>query len=230
MAERPIFLPVAPEAASADWVEERPIVFTWHAGMAVSQQQKSIRSWHEAAAEKGLSPLLEISRKSQNPLGIQLSAFNLKLNLPEISTVSVEAAFQGSKVFSEGGPYEDFYRMDGRAIKADPRLRGSGHLTAFRLLDETWPLQPKSAFYDWLYLQALAQNPELGEALMEFAGFTDIAFNPKVAFNCQAHSAALYVALRRAGRLAEALQGKESFLAIMTGKDSTSGSGQLALF
>jgi hypothetical protein len=42
---------------------------------------------------------------------------------------------------------------------------------------------------------------------------TDIVFNPDKALNCQAHSAALYVALHRRGRLPAARATPVAFLA-----------------
>ena len=60
-------------------------------------------------------------------------------------------------------------------------------------------LEPKTAFYDWLYLQALCQNRTLADQLLQYSGFTDIEFNPKKSFSTQARSCALFVALCRSG-------------------------------
>lgn len=102
--------------------------------------------------------------------------------------LTVETAFQGSKVFEGKRQYTDLYAKDPRVAKTDPRLKSSGALMRFHFEDSDWPLQPKTAFYDWLYLLALADNPELAEDLLQFAAFTDIMFNPKKSFNCQAHA------------------------------------------
>ena len=58
-------------------------------------------------------------------------------------------------------------------------------LSAFRL-------EPRTFFYDWLYVSALAGHPELVNELEHRAAFTDIEFNPKRSINCQAHSVALF--------------------------------------
>ena len=58
-------------------------------------------------------------------------------------------------------------------------------LSAFRL-------EPRTFFYDWLYVSALAGRPELVNELEHRAAFTDIEFNPKRSINCQAHSVALF--------------------------------------
>jgi hypothetical protein len=167
--------------------------------MSVSQKQKSIASLHEATrARLGVSNILEISSKSSEPLGVRLSAFNLLLPL-ETQRVSVEVAFQAGKRFERGGPFLDLLCGSSREAKGDPRLKESGRLIGFVLSGEAWPLEPRTAFYDWLYLNALDANPDLSEALAHYEAFTDIEFNPAKSLNCQAHSAALYVSLRREG-------------------------------
>ena len=142
-----------------------------------------------------ICPVLEISTKSKDPLGKALSAFSLYLKFKNGRTLTIEQVFQGSKVFEKGGPYTEFYEMKGRQIKKDSRLKESGNLIGFNLMGMEWGLEPTTAFYDWLYIHALDQNPELSEQIIKFAGFTDIAFNPKKSLNCQARSAALYVSL-----------------------------------
>ena len=62
---------------------------------------------HEAAKSKGYFPLLEVSTKSEVVLGQRLSAFNLKAKSDMIGEIPLECAFQGSKVFENGGPYTD---------------------------------------------------------------------------------------------------------------------------
>ena len=61
------------------------------------------------------------------------------------------------------------------------------------------PLIPKTAFYNWLYINALLENPELAQKVLEYDAFTDIEFNPGKSLNCQAEAAALFVALNRQG-------------------------------
>ena len=74
MAIRPIFIPNLSGSLGA---EEKSIDFRWHPGMAKSQKQKSIAELHSVAVELGYERILEISSKSENELGIKLSAFNL---------------------------------------------------------------------------------------------------------------------------------------------------------
>lgn len=209
MAKRPVFIPLV---EGPKFVDEIMLDFTWVPGMAESQKRKNVLSLHLAANKKGIDPVLEISTKSQKVLGEALSAFNLKLLTPDIGYITVEAAFQGSKVFQNGGPYREYYRMTGREIRHDERLRTSGDLLRFDFAGDIWGLEPKTAFYDWLYLTALSQNPNLSNQLLEYQGFTDIEFNPEKSLNCQARSAALFVALFKRNLLERALQSKEHYL------------------
>lgn len=202
MALRPVFIPRGSE--SPGFVEDVLVEFEWSPGFAVSQKQKSIRGLHRAAAQLGLTPVLEVSTKSSDPLGVRLSAFNLEIAAGSGEITSVEGAFQGSKVFESGGPYRDLYGAEGRAIKRDDRLRNSGPLRSFDWNGVAWPLEPTTAFYDWLYLRAL-DHAKVGDRLLGFAGFTDIEFNPAKSLNCQARSCALYVSLQERGLLPEAL-------------------------
>ena len=97
MAIRPVFIPITDSDVG---VTEKYVDFKWSPGMAAVQKQKSIRSLHEAAINLGVTSLLEISSKSENELGVKLSAFNLNIITKKNKQVfSVESAFQGSKIF-----------------------------------------------------------------------------------------------------------------------------------
>jgi len=182
--------------------------------MSKSQKQKSIRSLHDAAKQtRGIEKILEISSKSEDELGVRLSAFNLMLT-DNGSSASVEVLFQGSKVFKHGGPFTDIYNKTSREAKKDRRLRESGQLIKFLYNDREWQLNPKTAFYDWLYLSALRQNPSLSERLLEYDGFSDIEFNPEKSINCQASSAALYKALVERDLIDVALFSPDEFIKI----------------
>jgi hypothetical protein len=200
MAQRPVFIPL-PESGAL--VSEIVVDFAWHAGMAASQKKKNVIALHDMAAERGLSPLLEISSKSEREIGRKLSAFNLKVEI-EGQITTLECAFQGSKVFENGGPFTDLYWTDSREAKRDTRLRESGNLIGFRFEGRDFPLSPSTAFYDWLYIRALYPHRDWLTRLNKCAGFTDIEFNPGKSINCQARSCATFLALQQQGKLAEA--------------------------
>ena len=214
MADRPVFIPVTrgPTLVTTEYV-----AFQWFPGMAISQKQKSIDSLHISARKlQGVSRVLEVSSKSREELGVALSAFNLTFTtVKHQRTFSVECAFQGSKVFEHGGPYVDLFEMTSRDAKRDERLRASGRLIGFRFFGTDWSLQPQTAFYDWLYINALKKQPSVTEQLLGYSAFTDIEFNPERSINCQAYSVALYVSLRNRGLFEEATSSKEAFLGIV---------------
>src|SRR5262245_8412243 len=77
------------------------------------------------------------------------------------------------------------------------------------------------AFYDWLYLRALFDNQETAGRLFSYKGFSDIAFNPEKSINCQARSAALFVAMSENSSidLEKAIKDKNYYLKLVTGED-----------
>lgn len=200
MAKRPIF---APLYEGDNFILEEYVEFTWHPGLSLTQKQRSIEELHLGALAKfGLHRPLEISSKSDNPIGVALSSFNLKFTtIRRNITLSVESAFQGSKIFSNGGPYRDIFFLSPKDAKRDERLKNSGSLVGFSFFGNEWPIIPRTAFYDWLYINALNKNPDLYDQVTTYGYFTDIEFNPERSVNCQARSAALYLALRQRGLL-----------------------------
>lgn len=212
MASRPIFLPCD---SQYQLVREMSVDFLWHAGLAPTQKRKNVVALHEAGKSKGIWPLLEISTKSEVALGFRLSAFNLKVEMDDGWTIPLESAFQGSKVFQHGGPYINLYGKSGFDIKKDDRLHTSGPLTGFTFQNMNWELEPKTAFYDWLYLHAVNRDPELRDELTSYNGFTDIEFNPERSINCQARSCALYVSLHRRGVLDAVIKNRDQFMDIL---------------
>lgn len=199
MATRPVFM----TRSRAPFTDVFMADFTWNGGFAVSQKQKNIAAMHEAFNRRFPDrKVLEISSKSMQPLGTKLSAFHLTKYVPSLGrSVPVECVFQGGKVFAAGGPYLDLYTAAPRDAKRDPRLRSGGMLKGFSYEGEPFPLTPRTAFYDWLYINALMENPDLAQQLLEYDAFTDIEFNPDKSINCQAKAAALCVALSRHGLL-----------------------------
>lgn len=158
--------------------------FEWNPGFAVSQKKKNIRNLHSSINDK----CLEISTKSDDELGKRLSAFNLK-----IDGITLECVFQAAKVFENGGPYIDLLYVSPKEAKQDKRKETSGKLIGFTYNDFMWPLNPKTAFYDYLYIKAAMQTLTEDEKkeLLDFNYFTDIEFNPNKSINCQARSAAI---------------------------------------
>jgi hypothetical protein len=213
MTERPIFLP---SQDGPELVKEIYFRIVWSPGFAPIQKKKNIKALHDAAALDGYSPLLEISTKSEDKVGQHLSAFHLKVHSDRLGDIPLECAFQGSKLFEKGGPYTDLYGQDAKAAKRDSRLRESGRLVGFKFDDLLFPLEPKTVFYDWLYITAIFPHRDWLKRLFRYAGFTDIEFNPSRSINCQARSCALFVTLLRKTLLESAVHSPRSFIELMS--------------
>ena len=211
MASRPIFSPCS---SGDSLVVTEFIEFKWFPGMAESQKQKSIQSLHQAARDQAnIKDCLEISSKSELAVGKHLSAFNLAYTNNSDLSYSVECLYQSSKVFDQGGPYRDIMLKSSLDAKRDPRLKNSGSLKHFVSQNgDKWALEPKTAFYDWTYINVLAKNQVLYESIMTYDCFTDIEFNPKKSINCQAYSVALFLSLHKRNLLNEALRSPTAFL------------------
>lgn len=209
MAERPIFIQWP---SGLRLVKELSFDFKWSPGFAPVQKKKNVVALHDAAKAKGYFPLLEVSTKSEVVLGQRLSAFNLKVKSETLGEIPLECAFQGSKVFENGGPYTDLYSMDARTARKDARLRNSGRITKFNFNGFIFPNEPKTAFYDWLYITAIFPHRDYLVRLKEYAGFTDIEFNPEKSVNCQARSCAIFVAMLTKGILETAIKSPGSFI------------------
>lgn len=218
--------------------------------LAVKQRSSAamaaaIVRWHPDAEGR----VLEVSTKSENQeLGRALSALNLQL-VDEATGVShpVENWFQASKCFTRtdgtaAGPYPELLKVDPvrakRSVSStltakqvegyskDPlfaRIHAElvdASFSGFEMDGVPYPTEPKSAFYDYLYVGALAQpqNADLAREVGAYRYFTDIEFNPRdakgrtIRYNTQARSCAIFVALSCKDALAEALADIDSFI------------------
>lgn len=211
MANRPVFVAID----SAPFYKQVNVEFTYFSGFAVSQKQKSITSLHESAKKKEpkLNPL-EISTKSTELLGINLSAFNLKY-IRNGNEYSIESIFQGSKVFACGGPYTDIYNKEPKDAKRDDRLGTSGRIIHFSLEGVMFSNEPKDYFYNWIYSSALYSHPDMLKKLVAYNAFTDIEFNPEKSINCQARTVAIVCGLMNNNLLDEAMKSPEDYLRIV---------------
>ena len=212
MARRPVFVA---KGDPAHLVNELDFDFPWSPGFAPIQKKKNVVALHAAAARHGLGPLLEVSTKSEEKIGQHLSAFNLKIETDR-GPISIESAYQGSKVFENGGPYHDIYEVDSWSAKKDQRLKNSGSIIEFNFFGQRWPIIPKTAFYDWLYLSALEPHQEYLVRLFRYEGFTDIEFNPERSINCQARTCALLVSLLKINALSDSLRSQSDFIAMIS--------------
>jgi len=216
MAQRPIFI----IKNSKPFFEEKNIEFKFYNGFSITQKSKSIKSLHDSAKEQGLDNILEVSTKSDSKIGWALSAFNLLIDFNGDQQISVECAFQGSKVFEGNIQYKDLYNVTSVEAKKDNRLKESGNIIGFEFEGTWWDNEPKTAFYDWIYVTALYQNrKDLVEELLQYNTFSDIEFNPQKSINCQARTCAILVSLVKENLVDEALSSKDKFIELVYKKE-----------
>jgi type I restriction enzyme M protein len=199
MASRPIYMP----ESAAPYRTLYSAEFTWNSGLSASQKKKNVTALHESfAAHFPGKKVLEISSKSMQEGGVELSAFNLMKFVPSLGkSLPVEVIYHAGKVFRNGGPYTDLLEGTSREAKKDERLKNSGAIVGFRFEGRDFPIRPQTFFYDYLYVNALLENEDLAKIVLQYDGFTDIEFNPEKSVNCQAKSAALFVSLMSLLRL-----------------------------
>ena len=211
MANRPVF----EVSLDSKLFVRKDIEFQWFRGFAVSQKRKCINSLHQNYLLLNKDKhILEISSKSENELGVKLSAFNLMIH-KNGKSFSVESAYQSGKIFEHGGPYIDLLDKPSINAKKDERLKNNGQIIGFSFYNETFSINPLTYFYNWLYINALNDNDDLNKQLINYDAFTDIVFNPQKSLNCQAAAAAIYVSLRKQNLLQQALKDKNLFLKIV---------------
>ena len=166
-------------------------------GFSPIQRKKNVASLNESLSKEFPTlRTLEISTKSDSELGRALSAFNLKLNGKYIETI-----FQSSKVFADGSQYE--FLIDKKPLEAKRFIQGlkKQEIVKFRFNGVDYPINPKSMFYDFIYINALKNNPELSSQLKNYDIFTDIEFNYQKSINCQARACAIYSYLLKTGNV-----------------------------
>jgi hypothetical protein len=184
--------------------------FAWASGFAAVQKKKNVAALHDAAKRHGIENILEISTKSNEKVGKRLSAFSLKVcvggeNLP------LESVYQGSKVFEKSGPFQEIFNFEPREAKRFIREKNCGKIIRYELEGRKFPLSPKNAFYDWLYIRALAEHENWIENNIKYGAFTDIEFNPAKQVNCQAHAFAVYLGLLSRAKLQDAAADFDTF-------------------
>jgi len=171
------------------------------------QKQECIRYLHNHFHKLYEGEILEISTKSSQMEGVQLSAFNLCLYVNgEGRAYPVENIYQSSKVFENGRNYRDLLYTTPKDAKKDERLVNSGKVIKYIYEDfkdgfdeVVYLANPKEIFFDYIYMSALIENEQLYKELFKYEAFTDIEFDPVVGTNCQAKTAAKFVGKFRAG-------------------------------
>lgn len=175
-------------------VEVVPLEIRWHGGFSLSQKQKNIAALHTEAKRQGIHPVLEISTKSPDEVGRRLSAFNLKISVGGIMK-PLESVYQSAKVFAQTGQHKMMMDLDPFEAKRTIKTLGRGAIIAFNFEGVDYPTEPKNAFYDWLYLRAIAPHEDWIRKNLVYAAYSDIEFTPDKSINCQGRAVAEFHAL-----------------------------------
>lgn len=187
--------------------DEEIVAFTYVKGMAFSQKCKNVLSFHSSIQARFPSAkILEISTKSNSSLGVALSAFNLTLD-----GYPVECLYHSGKVFTDGTDFEFLKSYLPRDAKRYVRENGDRVLKCYRYNGKEISLDTRTLFYDFIYICALMQHPEVSSVLVEYDLFTDIEFNEKKGLNCQARSCAIYSYMLRTGSVDKYMGSMEDF-------------------
>ncbi len=163
--------------------------------------------------------VLEISSRSSQQLGRDLSAMNLRA-AGDPRGRTVEAVYQAAKCYGDGGP-DDAHCESGYAAKRrDRERRRAGPLAGFEHEGVRWRTDTGSAFYDRLWARsALAGRGEAVVArLQEYDAFSD-QFHRPGAVACQAKAAAIAAGMGLA-RLRAALEEPAAWLRHLDGRDA----------
>ena len=195
---------------------EQIVNYTFVPGFAPSQRKKNVANLNASLLAKYPTlRVLEVSTKSDNELGKQLSAFNLKLDGHYVETI-----FQSSKVF-EGDIQYDFL-IDKKPLESKRFIQNAPvrNIIKFRYGGIEYPIYPKSLFYDFIFVKALHQNPDISIKLKDYDIFTDIEFNYKKSINCQARACAIYSYLLKIGKVDEYISNIGTFKTLYDGSHS----------
>ena len=161
-----------------------------------------------AAARAGL----EISSRSPDKIGRELSPMFLMTTDDSGRTFPVESAYMAARDYGSG-PAEPM--ASGFAAKtADKRRRNRGPLKRFIWNRLEWAPEAACAFYEWLWIRATSKSQR--RYLQEFASYTDMFSRGWDGDPCQARAAAVAVALEDAARLNAALSSEGTY-AVATG-------------
>lgn len=156
-----------------------------------------VEEHHDPAGAPADLHVLEISSRSDEPLGRSLSA--MRLRAADADGLPVESVYQAAKCYGDRGPDGSPLPNGFDAKRRDRERRAAGPLNGFEHAGAFWPATSGSAFYDHLWIKAAAAHPAQG--LHGYPAFSDQFHRPGRSVACQARAAAMLVGLDRAGKL-----------------------------
>lgn len=196
-------------------VNKEDIEIKWASGFSYSQKQKNIVTLHEAISERfnvSTNEILEVSTKSLLEIGKMLSSINLEFEI-EGKKYFFESVYQSCKVFQDGllGTihHPEWIELESfEAKKASQAINLP--LVEFKFKDMTFPLEPKTMFFDWLYISCINQL-NIKFLIDPYYYFTDIEFNPIKMISTQAQALCKYKNLVEQNLIEEFLKNPKKF-------------------
>ena len=147
--------------------------------------------------------ILEISSRSDEPLGRALSAMNLRAAGSDGNRrLPVESVYQAAKCYGHDGPDEQPIPNGFDAKRRDKERRNAGSLRGFQHEGTFWPAASGSAFYDREWIKAATAAGATRE-LARYDAYSDQFHRPGAAVACQARSAAMLAGLDRSRQLGQ---------------------------
>lgn len=182
----------------------------WVNGLSMLQKQQNIEALHQAIFDRFSDEpnrIAEMYTKSKTEIGRTLCSFNIKLMISECD-YAFESVYQSSKVFGDGLfdtlQHAEWLILDGYEAKRRSQ-EIQLPLAEFRFNDRSFPLIPKTMFFDWLYISFIKQY-SLSFLNNQYDYFTDIEFNPKKMVSTQANTVCKYRCLVEHNLVEEYLQ------------------------
>ena len=126
----------------------------------------------------------------------------------------IECLYHSSKVFTDGTNFEFLKTYLPRDAKRYVRENSDKVLKCYKYKGREISLDTGTLFYDYIYICALLQHPEVSSSLIDYDLFTDIEFNEKKGLNCQARACAIYSYMLRTGTVDKYMESMESYMKI----------------
>lgn len=199
MATRPVFL----INQNKPYFSEYNVNFIYNNGFAPCQKRKNIIAIHDAFhKDNSDKEILEISSKSFDEVGVNLSAFNLTIYVESLGKrMPVEIMYHSGKIYKDSGRHLEILNMSPRESKKYLYQNKFGSIEYFIFENQRVEVDQIYAFYNWLYNRALLENEDIASELLRYEAFTDVEYNPNRSKNCQARSAAIFVSLFKQGKI-----------------------------
>lgn len=181
----------------------------------LERQRREVDSLHERF--KYYRPdfkMLEISSISREPLGVAVSAANLRDPRGNLT----EAVYLGSRVY-EQGQLEHLYHASS-TVEAMRITKASEHnmFSSYNWYGKAVPTNPLTLMKYWIWCDAVYNQKDLMNQIVEYDAFTNYFCNTsKDYFGTYPEAAALFVTLYRNGILDTAMDSVESLARLAYG-------------